>query len=178
MSSHLLLSPPLPDVCLSAYPDGDYKLYNLWDLLYWNTTFGLRTPHFHTFSIIIWLQCFLRGKDLERANMLDTNIRKSMVKCPSWAALVPYLTDLLKWYFEAPIKGQSNFLSGKLVGIWHHDIHGYICLVPPGEGTGMFDNPTHVFRCWSSWTLKNQVSNDFVSIVWMSYSVVKDVNKI
>lgn len=120
----------------------------------------------------------LRGKDLERGTMVDANIRKFMVKLPPGEALAPHLTDLVKWYFAVPIKGHSNFLSRELVGIWHHDIHGYTCLGSPGEGTGMFDNSTHVFRCWSSWTLKNQVSNCFVSIVWKSYCMVKNVNKI
>lgn len=147
--------------------------YALWKCNFWPKVSSL--AYFQHYYLAPFV---LRRKYLERVNMFDTNIKKSMVKLPLWVALVPHPTDLVKWYFEGPIKGHSNFLSRRLVGIWHHDIRSYICLGPPGEGTGMFDNPTHVFRCWSSWTLKNQVSNGSVSIVWKSYSIVKDANKI
>lgn len=75
--------------------------------------------------------------------------------------LSSYLADSVLGNFVALIKGSVYFLERKLDDTWHCDIHTYICLGAPRDRTGMFDNPVHVLRCWSSWTLKDQVSKWF-----------------
>ena len=102
-------------------------------------------------------------KKTETVGILDSNFRKPMLAlCSCLLKRVCCLSqDSELGHFAPTIKGPSYFLWRKLDGIWHCDIHGCIWLVAPREGTGMFDNPAHVFRCWSSWTPKDQVSKWF-----------------
>lgn len=133
----------------------------LWNMLcYWKVIFGLRASLLCTSGIILWYYVWALNerKFSKRAGVLDSNFRKSVVA----VKLLPQSLCSLSHRFRdvtfcCPDK-RTQLLSFKEtwwhVTLWSTQLHMFGC---PREGTGMFDNPAHVFRCWSSWTLKDQV---------------------
>ena len=131
---------------------------------YWNVTFGLRSSLLNTSAFNIQYCVWVSNERKQRQWVYLTPTLDSPwlpFALLSWRAFAAYLTGSELGHFATTIKGPSYFLWRRLDGMWHCDIHGYVCLVAPREGTGMFDNPAHVFRCWSSWTPKDQVSKWF-----------------